>query len=332
MLNQLHLSACFLSLPGSFIVGLIFHRIKPNTLDIVVFGLSVFAVYFAAKTSPWKTLKSSTEWKEFEFAHPDVDLSTPSAMISGLAGGTIVLSIAATADATGFGVFMASATALGQAGASFTTIHTAMSALGILLAPAVYIPLSIGTSLLIIWRFIKTGNSFLCEAITSIHLKDWNTAYSAVYNASKKKWLLKPSKEKINLWYKCLQNQVNVRDMELDLHETTLNNLATDPRKPTWIQYKIGIAVGFILGLIIFAMGAGALAIFSSEMVMGFILAERYLPSKIAFLLERVPQLHTEISALIQLSNIQFTGHHKEITSRRVIIHSSDAEKKQLVP
>ena len=202
---------------------------------------------------------------------------------------------------------MGTAVVLAPIHLSFTTMHLAMSALGIALCPWVYVPLSVISSLVVILRTLRHGDSLLGEAVRCVRNREYDSAYTAAWMASKRKWLLKPSQKAVSTWRRILEDEKLSREMELDALRSLADEVREFPRRRPFIGATLGIACGLLIGLLGVSLHLGSPWIVAfCTLSCGLYGMERHLSRAVHRLLTRAPVLNEELHALSQLCQIGF--------------------------
>jgi hypothetical protein len=296
----------FAALALTVVAGLTCHRLSPKAGDALVVVVAAGVIAFAIKCSPWHSIRSLPAVREIELANPGADLSTPSAMLKSLASGALVFTVARIADATGFGVFMASATALGALGVSFTGISGSMAVLGFLLTPQVYVTAAAVTAVGILLSKIKSGDRLLGEAIAAAERGQWERAYSNACMASKKWGLLRASCPRVEQWHAVLPKLERARANRIR-HLTT--RLECAMHRPYALQaqgYLAGVVIGLIPGFALMTMTGSAFPIFIMSVAIGILCAERFQSTTLIRIMTELPQLQSEVGILERLRLIAF--------------------------
>jgi hypothetical protein len=280
---------------------------RPQASD-VLWGIGALIVVLVTfLDSPLKEVISRPEFRAFQASNPEVDVSTPLALLTGITTGGVSLGVAAAANATGFGVFMAAASALAPLHLSFAAMGTAMSTLGVLLNPFVFIPLAIGGGIVAALTLLKSGDAFLDEATLALHEKRYSDAYAACVHASQKKWFLRPSGDRIARWRSTLREEIRTRKDEL----TRLHELAADvARRPSrrCVQGALaGGGCGLVLGVVGLCLHAGSVwALGAAIAACALFGMERNLSTAVVRMITIPPALQSELSALEQVNAVAF--------------------------
>jgi hypothetical protein len=278
--------------------------IFPKNSDLYTAAIAAIIILYTHIASPWRSVRESPTIKELELKNPEVDFSTPIGVAQGLTSGLIVFGVAATANATGFGVFMASASALGAMGASFTTISTSMSVLGFILSPYVFIPLATATGLAVFFSKLKTGDYLLGEAMTDISMGEWQSAYNKAHEASKKT-IFTPSNEKLIVWKTFLENTKISKDNQLNEIDNFMKSLKSNPDE----VFLVGFWEGFLFSALASTFSIYAGLTISSVAIIFYSFSsyysERHVSNGLVRYVTLTPKLHAERQAIDALLNIK---------------------------
>jgi hypothetical protein len=271
--------------------------------DIFFFSISICIIIRTFHNSPWKKIASSPSLNELQLANPSVDFSTPVAFVKSVAvgGGTFVA--ASAANATGFGVFMASAQVLGAMGVSFTGIHLSMSFLGFMLNPVVFTTLSVGAGAIALIKSIKTGDKLLEEAVGAASCSDWNKAYQCVHQALKKV-IFKPSVEMWSVWSNYIFGELDKRQRELSQLDQQCMQLTKNPARSQHDGSIVGFTVSIPIVIIALTLNAGCFSVASIMLACSLFSAERFLSVPMHHIVTRSPILQSEITAIKQIMSI----------------------------
>ena len=276
-----------------------------NHQDIYVFCAGIGLLVWTYAFTPWNEIASSREFHELQLQNPSLDLSTPLGVAKGLSSGLIVFGVAAAADATGFGIFMTSASALGAVGASFTTISTSMSVLGFLLTPYVYIGIASITAFAVVMNSIKTGNALLSDAMVKIIEKDWQEAYRLAVAASEKVFFTVESWQ-IENWQNFIYNSKQSRFKKLIELEKFMNNMSKDEEQEFMGWFNISLPLSAIISGICVYFDFGFYSVVVVFYALASYVSERMVSSTMVDAIKLPPQLHAEIKVLEVFDSIKF--------------------------
>jgi hypothetical protein len=299
--------ALFVAVVSSAIIGIWAERLVPSIVDLLGLIGAVLTGGILWLACPWRPVRDRAEIREFQLRHPGMDTSTPASFAASLATTAATLGVAAAADATGFGVFMASASALGAIGASFGTISASMQLLGFLLLPQVYVPLSIVAGLGVLAATLTTGNSPLDRSVEGIRNGNLQEAYTCANHASQKRWPLEVSDAKWSEWSRVVLEHMSLRRVELRRLAERCLRIGSQPQMEWWNSFAlIGMPAGLLIGLLVMKAGGTWLSVFAFQAGLGVGAAEWVLGATMAHLVTRTAALTRELAALHQIGQVRF--------------------------
>ncbi len=300
-------SSLSFSLVLSLIIGCFTGRLAATPTDLISIGAAIVALGLMWMFSPWRAVVSTPEMQAFRLRHPGIDTSTPTAFAAGLITAATSMGMAAAADATGFGIFMASASALGMMGASFGTISTAMKVLGLLTAPHVFVPLSLMAGIGLTLSLLTKGDTLLEMSVTALRHGTWQSAYRYAYQASQKSLLLAASEKKIAQWREVVFQERAMRLVELRRLNLRLERLAINPHLE-WIPAYLlfGAIGGSAVGFIALKFGGSWISVFAAQAGLGLGSAGWNLGAATANIIVRTANLRSDVEALNQINDITF--------------------------
>lgn len=272
----------------------------PILFDGIWFIVALIIIFITFYASPLKKIINSPELLELRRNNPDISNTT--SLLNGLIAGGVTFTVAKLVDMTGFAAFTTTTSIISPVVSNFTLTHLGMSALGIILTPHIYISLSIITGLIPLLLKIKRGTTLLNDAIKKVRIKKFNEAYTYALQASKK-WLLKPSNEKINEWKDVLNAEIRDRNYRIEELRASIQ----DPHEKCIEGAIIGVIIGLSIGIIGLLLKLGSSWIITLSIIsMGILCMERNLSLKINKVIKQAPILQMELYYLQHLINIRF--------------------------
>jgi hypothetical protein len=284
-------------------VGVSLHRNTFAIGDLIMVLVSMAIMAFTYLWSPWYHIKNSAGNVNIQLKQAGVDLSSPIALAKSIAVAGSTYTIATLADASGFGVFMASAKILGALGVSFTGIHLSMSALGFLLNPVVFTSISAGIGLVALATSIKSGDKLLGMSKHALLHKEWDQSYQFATQAFDKA-VFKPTKSVIAEWYGSVDWHIHIRVIEVNRLETACSRITGNPNRFRLESYIIGWLVCIPIVSLFISIGINSIsvAIFSLSIVL--LVSERYQSVPMARLVTRLPLLQAELNILEKIREL----------------------------
>ena len=291
------------------IVGMGMGRTEFTTGDFLLVLVSIAMLIFTYTQSPWNKIKNLNEGVALQLKAAGVDLSTPFALAKSVAVGGGTYAIAAIADASGFGVFMASAKVLGALGVSFTGLHLSMSALGFLLNPVVFTGISIGAGLAVLAGSIKSGDKFLSMSMSALNDNEWDRAYQCANHAFNKV-ILKPSRPKTMEWYNAVDWYIQSRVTEISKLEGICNRITNNPNHYLRESYLVGWAACVLIISIVILFGADWLPVTALSLSTILLVSERYQSVPMSKIVTRLPVLQVELEGLDKIRGLGFSAYN----------------------